>query len=108
LIDHLFHTQPTYSDGLISRRLKEDYNLQATARHIKTIRLRNGWLRRQALQVLDSHNMTLRTRGMRRKRRENYVVPEPDWLWCLDGHDKLARYGIEIYGSVNAYSRKII
>src|SRR5271156_3372927 len=46
LIDHLFHTQPTYSDGLISRRLKEDYNLQATARHIKTIRLRNGWLRR--------------------------------------------------------------
>jgi hypothetical protein len=34
LIDHLFHTQPTYSDGLISQRLKEDYNLQATARHI--------------------------------------------------------------------------
>jgi hypothetical protein len=37
LIDRLFHTRPTYSDGLISRRLKEDYNLQATARHIKTI-----------------------------------------------------------------------
>jgi hypothetical protein len=34
LIDHLFNTQPTYSDDLISRRLKEDYNLQATARHI--------------------------------------------------------------------------
>jgi len=34
LIDHLFHTQPTYSDGLISQRLKEDYNLQATARYI--------------------------------------------------------------------------
>ena len=33
LINHLFHTQPTYSDDLISRRLKEDYNLQATARH---------------------------------------------------------------------------
>jgi hypothetical protein len=24
LIDYLFHTQPTYSDGLISRRLKEE------------------------------------------------------------------------------------
>jgi hypothetical protein len=161
LIDHLFHTQPTYSDDLISRRLKEDYNLQATARHIKTIRLRNSWLRRnndpeanqaqqaetthlirellqegqvrqygrrylitrlarqhghraqgrhvcQALQILDNHNMTLRTPGMQRKRQENYIVPGPDWLWCLDGHDKLARYGIEIYGSVDAYSRKII
>jgi hypothetical protein len=42
LINHLFHTQPTYSDGVISRRLKEDYNLQDTARHIKTIRLRNS------------------------------------------------------------------
>ena len=52
--------------------------------------------------------MTLRAPGMRRKRQENYIVPGPDWLWCLDGHDKLARYGIEIYGSVDAYSRKII
>jgi hypothetical protein len=161
LIDYLFHTQPTYSDSLISQRLKEDYNLQATARHIKTIRLRNNWLRRcndleanqaqqaeithlihellregqirqygrrylitrlarqhghraqgrhvrQALQILDNHNMTQRTPGMQRKRQENYIVPGPDWLWCLDGHDKLARYGIEIYGSVDAYSRKII
>jgi hypothetical protein len=148
LIDRLFHTQPTYSDGLISQRLKEDYNLQATARHIKTIRLRNSWLRRnnnfdanqaqqaetthlihellqegqvgrygrrylithltrqhghralgrhvhQALQILDNHNMALRTPGMRRKRQENYIIPGPDWLWCLDDHDKLARYGIE-------------
>jgi hypothetical protein len=31
---------------LISRRLKEDYKIQATARHIKTIRLRHSWLRR--------------------------------------------------------------
>ena len=52
--------------------------------------------------------MTLRTPGMRRKRRENYIVLGPDWLWCLDGHDKIARYGIEIYGSVDAYFRKII
>ena len=26
----------------------------------------------------------------------------------IDGHDKLARFGIEIYGCVDAYSRKII
>ena len=26
----------------------------------------------------------------------------------MDGHDKLQRYGIQIYGAVDAYSRKII
>jgi hypothetical protein len=45
---------------------------------------------------------------MKKKRRDNYVVPGPDWLWCLDGHDKLSRFGIEIYGYIDAYSRKII
>jgi len=45
---------------------------------------------------------------MRKKRQDNYVVPGPDWLWCLDGHDKLSRFGIEIYACVDAFSRKII
>jgi hypothetical protein len=35
-------------------------------------------------------------------------VNGPNWLWCLDGHDKLKPYGFEIYGCVDAYSRKII
>ena len=46
--------------------------------------------------------------GMKKKRQDNYVVPGPDWLWCLDGHDKLSRFGIEIYACVDAFSRKII
>jgi hypothetical protein len=36
------------------------------------------------------------------------VVSGPDWLWYLDGHDKLARFGIKIYRYIDAYSRKII
>jgi hypothetical protein len=61
-----------------------------------------------ALRILDDYGVTSRTPGMRKKRRDNYVVPGPDWLWCLDGHDKLSRFGVEIYGCVDAYSRKII
>jgi hypothetical protein len=61
-----------------------------------------------ALRILDDYGVISRTPGMKKKRRDNYVVPGPDWLWCLDGHDKLARFGIEIYGCVDAYSRKII
>jgi hypothetical protein len=41
-------------------------------------------------------------------RLENYVIAGPDYLWCLDGHDKLAQYGMEIYAAVNVYLRKII
>jgi hypothetical protein len=63
---------------------------------------------RWALHTLDSHGVFLRTRGFKRNRRENFTTNGPDYMWCLDGHDKLARWGIEIYGCVDAYSRKII
>jgi hypothetical protein len=45
---------------------------------------------------------------MKKKRQDNYVVPGPDWLWCLDGHDKLVCFDIKIYGYIDVYSRKII
>jgi len=63
---------------------------------------------REALQALDAYGVISRTPEMKKKRQDNYVVPGPDWLWCLDGHDKLSRFGIEIYACVDAFSRKII
>jgi len=35
-----------------------------------------------------------------KKRLEDYITAGPDYLWCLDGHDKLTQYGIEIYTAV--------
>lgn len=32
----------------------------------------------------------------------------PDYLWALDGHDKLKPFGIEIYAAIDAYSRYIV
>jgi hypothetical protein len=61
-----------------------------------------------ALPLIDSSGVASRTRGMKRKRRLNYETKGPNWLWCVDGHDKLSAYGIQIYGCVDAYSRKII
>jgi len=58
--------------------------------------------------LLDPEGVTRRTPGLRKKRLENYITAGPDYLWCLDGHDKLAQYGIEIYAAVDAYSRKVI
>lgn len=36
-----------------------------------------------------------------------YIVPGPDLLWYCDSHDKFRSYGIEIYASVDAHSRRI-
>jgi hypothetical protein len=61
-----------------------------------------------AQKQLDPAGVTSRLPRLRRERQENYVTSGPNFLWCLDGHDKLAQYGIEIYAAVDAYSRKII
>jgi hypothetical protein len=48
-----------------------------------------------------------RRRDLQRHRGE-YVVPGPNFIWSIDGHDKLKPYGIEIYACIDAYSRYII
>jgi hypothetical protein len=48
-----------------------------------------------------------RTRKLHRRRGE-FIVPGPDKLWSIDGHMKLEAWGIEIYASIDAYSRHIL
>jgi hypothetical protein len=61
-----------------------------------------------AQRQLDPDGVITRRPGGRKMRLENYITSGPNFLWCLDGHDKLAQYGIQIYAAVDAYSRKII
>lgn len=42
------------------------------------------------------------------RRTGKYIVPGVNFLWSADGHCKLAHFGIEIYGAIDAYSRYII
>lgn len=42
------------------------------------------------------------------KHRTDFSVPGPNFLWCLDGYEKLKRFGFQIYACVDAYSRCII
>jgi hypothetical protein len=32
----------------------------------------------------------------------------PNHVWAIDGHDKLKRFGITVYGIIDAWSRKIL
>lgn len=40
-------------------------------------------------------------------RRTGWTSPGPDFVWSIDGHAKLARWGFEVYGAIDAYSRYI-
>ncbi|KAG6131192.1 hypothetical protein E4U28_007049 [Claviceps purpurea] len=40
--------------------------------------------------------------------RGNFRVPGPNFFWCLDGYEKLSRFGFEVYACIDAYSRCII
>jgi hypothetical protein len=64
---------------------------------------------RAALAILDGKGSDARKPGMKRKRGTRVpVIPGPNHLWCIDGHDKFRNYGIEIYAAIDAYSRRII
>ena len=35
-------------------------------------------------------------------------IQGPNDLWSIDGHDKLATYGIYIHGCLDAFSRRVL
>ena len=39
--------------------------------------------------------------------RGEYIVPGPNLVWSVDGHDKLKEYGIKIYGGIDAHARYV-
>ncbi|CAG9938550.1 unnamed protein product [Clonostachys rosea f. rosea IK726] len=40
--------------------------------------------------------------------RCNFRVPGPNFMWSLDGYEKLKKFGFQIYACIDAYSRCII
>jgi hypothetical protein len=59
------------------------------------------------LYILNPEAIFRRTARIQSKKGE-YIVPGPDYIWSIDGHDKLSLFGIDIYVCIDAYSRAII
>ena len=66
--------------------------------HRETIRL--------VLKVLDPEGVQSRKRH--RFKRRKYLSLGPNYLWHMDGYDKLKPFGFGIHGAVDGYSRKIL
>ena len=61
---------------------------------------------RLIIKYLDPEGVRCRTR--RRLRRRAYFNMGPNFLWHMDGYDKLKPYGICIHGCVDGFSRRIM
>lgn len=77
--------------------------------HLKLIQ--NGFVVKQdtvraILNILDPDGVNQRKRN--RLRRRQYANKGPNFLWHIDGYDKLKPYGIAISGCIDGYSRYII
>ncbi|VDI57952.1 Hypothetical predicted protein [Mytilus galloprovincialis] len=79
----------------LRRSLKIKYHLQITRS-----------LSRELVRILDADGIE-RRKG-RRLRRRKYISRGPNYVWHLDGYDKLKPFGICIHGCVDGFSRKII
>ncbi|KAI1430475.1 hypothetical protein GGR50DRAFT_698997, partial [Xylaria sp. CBS 124048] len=54
------------------------------------------------------HNEAIQRRlELARRRRGGWTTPGPNYIWSVDGHLKLARFGFEIYAGMDAFSRYI-
>ncbi|OAV86689.1 hypothetical protein PTTG_00796 [Puccinia triticina 1-1 BBBD Race 1] len=47
-------------------------------------------------------------RAKRVLKRRVFNTPGPNFIWSADGHDKLKKFGITLYGFIDAWSRKIL
>ena len=47
-------------------------------------------------------------RRRRTLRRRLYYSKGPNWVWQLDGYDKLKPFGFEIHGCFDGYSRRVL
>ena len=43
-----------------------------------------------------------------RMRRRVYTAKGPDYLWHIDGYDKLKPFGFCMHGAIDGYSRRVL
>ena len=61
---------------------------------------------RQVLKILDPEGVDLRSKH--RLRRRTYNAKGPNYLWHIDGYDKLKPFGFCIHGAIDGFSRRIL
>ena len=109
-IDHQFTPIPDQELDILLRAFKE-LRPESGVRYALGF-LRNEGLRiqrdrvKQSLRRIDGLGQALRNHHAIDRRV--YSVPHPNYLWHIDGHHKLIRWGIVIHGGADGFDRMVI
>lgn len=79
----------------MTQKLRLQYGLVV---HRETVRL--------TLKTLDPEGVEYRAR--RKLKRRLYSAKGPNFIWHIDGYDKLKPFGFAIHGAIDGYSRRIM
>lgn len=79
----------------LTRHLRRKYNLLVTRDTVM-----------KSFPIIGPEGVERRKR--RRLKRRRYITPSPNFLWHIDGWDKLAHFGIFIHGAVDGFSRQVL
>lgn len=60
----------------------------------------------RALRIIDPEGVQLRKR--RRLKQRKYNTPGPNFLWHIDGWDKLKPYGFCVHAGIDGFSRRLL
>ena len=77
------------------QRLRTDYGLVADREGVRTV-----------LKTLDPDGVERRSK--RKLKRRKYHCKGPNYIWHIDGYDKLKPFGFCIRGAIDGYSRRIL
>ena len=61
-----------------------------------------------ALQAIHQQQGRDRRPRMKPTHRRQALFPGNNFVWSVDGHSKLLNYGIDIYGAIDGFSRRLI
>ncbi len=61
---------------------------------------------REALKILDPGGVEARSRHCLKRRK--YTNKGPNYIWHIDGYDKLKPFGFCIHGAIDGYTRRIL
>lgn len=80
---------------LMHQRLRLDYDIVTSKEVVRTI-----------LSTLDPDGVSLRAHHKLKRRK--YFTKGPNYVWHIDGYDKLKPYGFCIHGAIDGFSRRIM
>ncbi|CAD6232784.1 GSCOCG00012237001-RA-CDS [Cotesia congregata] len=77
------------------KKLKLEYNLTVKRDTVYNL-----------LKVIDPDGLA--NRFGNKLRRRQYISPGPNFIWHLDGYDKLKQFGFAIHGCIDGFSRRVL